>query len=120
MKKQSNIKQSSTEKKQAAAIEKALRSNGYLFPLSEDEIMSLDKIIGSTAIELPESLKDPSFLFSKSKTEAKVIPIVTAECEELYTQAYAARDGQDSISADTSAKMDEDIKNLKAKRKKKK
>ncbi len=70
MKNKSN-KQSDTEKKQAKAIETALRSYGYLFPQSDDEIESLNKIIGSTATELPESLKDSSFLFSKKKTNSE-------------------------------------------------
>jgi hypothetical protein len=106
-----------SEKEQAKAIEKALRSYGYLFPQSEDEIESLDKIIGCTASPLPDSLKDTSFLFNKKqKKDAKIIPLMASEPEEYYHQAYAARDGQDSLSAETQAKMDHDIKKIKEKK----
>ncbi len=118
-KKQSKILE--TEKKQAEAIEKALRSYGYLFPQSDEEIESLDKIIGSTASLLPESLIDTTFLFSKAKKEeAKVISLHVVNSEDYYHQAYAARDGQDSISLETSSKMDEDIKKLKEQKSKNK
>lgn len=119
MKKKSE-KNTKTEKEQVKAIGKALRSYGYLFPQSEDEIESLDKIIGTTASPLPDSLKDTSFLFNKKqKDEAKVIPLLVADPEECYHQAYAARDGQDSITPETESKMDQDIKKLKERLKKK-
>jgi len=52
---------------QDAALLKALRSYGYLFPETEDEVEMFEKLFGHEKIELPESLRDSSFLFREPR-----------------------------------------------------
>jgi len=47
------------------ALLKAMRSYGYLFPQTEDEVELFYKTFGHKEAKLPESLKDASFLFKK-------------------------------------------------------
>ena len=81
-----------TEKHQKASLEKSLRTNGYVFPKTEDEMNLLDKVIGSTDLPLPVSLQDTSFLFKRQKDSssgaAKVIPMFF-ETENILQQLRA-------------------------------
>lgn len=42
---------------------KVLRSVGILFPITEDEVESFERLYGDEPVELPEKLRDPSFLY---------------------------------------------------------
>jgi len=53
-------KQCSQEK---LLLGKLFRSTGLLFPETEDEVLAFEKLYGSEPIELPEKLRNPSFLF---------------------------------------------------------
>ena len=49
------------------AIEEDLRHFGYLLPTTDEELEAFEQIYGTTQVIFPEHLKDPQFLFAKSK-----------------------------------------------------
>lgn len=103
----------SSESDKKRSFEKALRSLGYLFPETEEEIKNLEEIIGSTNIPLPESLKDASFLFAEKK-EANIVPLFTKT--EEYSKLLYAGQKKPNTSFSKSAK---DLKKKSEKNKKK-
>lgn len=52
----------SNEKEQNLNIEKLLRTNGYLFPETVDEVDEYERKFGNTNIILPDDMQTPSFL----------------------------------------------------------
>lgn len=87
---------------------KSLKSYGYLFPTTDDEVDAFEKEHDINSIELPKSLKNPSELLKKGRAttitrkEAQIIDLNTAESMRM-----AARKGED-LPEDIIKKMNKD------------
>lgn len=90
---------------------KSLKSYGYLFPTSDDEVESFEKEVDVNAVELPDNLKDPMEILKKgrinsiSKKEGKTINMEIANKMKM-----AARKGE-GIPKEILDKMKEDREN---------
>ncbi len=80
----SNLNDTQQEK----LIQKTLRTGGFLFPETPEEVVEFEKQFGNTDILLPEELRDPTFLNSKREKIIKKSPIAIKG-----NLAMAARDG---------------------------
>jgi hypothetical protein len=111
--KKSNVAANQSQK-QEAIIQKALKTGGFLFPETVDEVIEFEKSFGNTDVILPEDLQQPLFLevISKKASKAKIIPLHE---EKL---ALAARDGSAQITEEVRKKMETDRKKADAKAKK--
>jgi ubiquinone biosynthesis protein COQ9 len=88
MKKQ--ISPKNQESRKEKIIQHALKTSGFLFPTTINEVENYELTYGSTDIILPEELQEPDFLFNEQ--ERRLI-----NNESLETIAMAARDGIDAI-----------------------
>lgn len=96
-------------------IEKALRTTGFLFPKTIEEIKEYEKIYGTTSVILPPDLETPEFIYSKKKVVAKVIKLHT---EDNF--AMAAREGKTGMPEEIKNKIKADIDSAQKKNKRKK
>ncbi|AYL96535.1 hypothetical protein [Mucilaginibacter celer] len=55
-------KKNPTEKDQSPDLEFLLRTNGYLFPETINEVSEYEKRFGDTDIILPDDMREPTFL----------------------------------------------------------
>lgn len=88
---------------QEKMIEKALRTSGFLFPKTIEEIKEYERIYGTTDVILPPDLQAPTSPTTNSKRESKVINL-----SENF--AMAAREGKNQLSKATEKKIISDIK----------
>lgn len=88
MKEQISPKNQNSEKEEI--IQRALKTGGFLFPTTVNEVESYELTHGSTDIILPEELQEPNFLFT---TNEKTLN----DNESKPTVAMAARDGKNFI-----------------------
>ncbi len=65
--KKSKTKSASKPKKK---IERTLRTGGFLFPETVDEVKEFERIYGATDVILPTELQEPHFLRSQSRRKA--------------------------------------------------
>lgn len=99
---------------QEKMIEKALRTTGFLFPKTVEEIKEYEKIYGTTSVILPPDLETPEFIYNKKKVATKVI--------KLYTEdnfSMAAREGKSGMPEEIKSKIKADIDSAQKKNKKK-
>ena len=96
-----------------AYFENALRSHGYLFPTTDEQMSVFEESIDY--IPLPKELESPDFVFEDKKQTLKkrVIAIDNSEGERNW--ALAAREGKD-IPEDMLAKMKRDKEEAKKKK----
>ncbi len=76
------------EIQQEKLIQKTLRTGGFLFPETPEEVVEFEKQFGNTDVLLPEELREPTFLNSKRNNIVKIKPVVTKG-----NLAMAAREG---------------------------
>lgn len=95
-----------------AYLENALKSYGYLFPTTDEQMSIFEENMGD--IPLPEEFISPDFVFENKKRVFKKKAIVIDNSEGERNWALAARDGKD-ISADMLAKMKKDKEEAKKK-----
>ncbi len=87
---------------------KSLKSYGYLFPTTDEEVEAFENEHDINSIKLPKSLQNPSEILKKgrantiTKKEAQIIDLNTAESMRM-----AARKGED-IPEDVMKKMIKD------------
>ena len=95
-----------------AFLENALKSYGYLFPTTDEQMSIFEKNMED--IPLPEELESPDFVFANNKPvfKRKTIPIDNSEGERNW--ALAAREGKD-ITEDILEKMKKDKEEAKRK-----
>ena len=111
MKKAAN--QNSTETKREKMIEKALRTGGFIFPQTVDEVKEFERLYGTTDVILQPELQNPEFLLSKSvEIGAKIITMHPSE-----NLAMAARMGSSQLPDEIKKQMAEDRKKADVKRK---
>jgi len=77
-----------TDTQKEMLIQHALRTGGFLFPETPEEVIEFEKQFGSTDVVLPEDLRKPTFLDPKISTVIKKKPLTATE-----NLAMAAREG---------------------------
>lgn len=112
--KKPNVAIDQTQVQQERVIKKALRTGGFLFPETVDEVIEYEKSFGDTDVILPGDLQQPLFLETPSKKTSKE-KIVALNEEKL---AMAARVGSAKITDEVRKKMEVDRKKADAKTKK--
>lgn len=98
--------------RQNKMIEKVLKTGGFLFPETVEEVKEFDRIYGSTDVILPFELQEPIFLNSKS-SEGFKSKSVKSRSENF---AMAAREGTLELPKEIQQKIIEYIKKSKPKR----
>lgn len=95
---------------QEAAFHKALKSYGYVFPETEEELQAFENSISKMKFEIPEKLDNPSAFLKKGKIKGvgNFNSFYDEEVEENLAQA--AREGSD-IPNDVWQQMEKDRKN---------
>lgn len=107
----------SKETQQEKMIEKALRTGGFIFPETIDEVKEFERIYGTTDVILPAELQEPNFLYTQARKIGKA-KVATLHPENL---AMAAREGSNhQLPDDIKKRMAEDRKKADLKRKRKK
>ena len=84
-----NFKNNSQKHQQEKIIEKALRTGGFIFPETVDEVKEFERIFGSTDVIIPDELKVPNFLSSASPLNLS--PKISTIKSDNF--AIAAREG---------------------------
>ena len=102
-----------TTEQQDKMIEKALRTSGFLFPKTIDEIKEYEKIYGTTSVILPPDLESPEFIYNKKKIAGKILKLHT---EDNF--AMAAREGKKGMPEEIKNKILSDIDASQKKKKK--
>lgn len=97
-------------------LRKALRTGGFVFPETVDEVNEFERIYGATDVILPAELESANFLISQSPKIRKG-HVVKLHVENL---AMAAREGSTSLPDEIKKMMAEDRKKADAKRKRRK
>lgn len=114
MKKTTSV--NSMQDQQEKMIEKSLRTGGFIFPETVDEVKEFERIFGTTDVILPTELQEPSFLYTQPKKGGKAI-VAKLQPENL---AMVARDGFSQLPDEIKKRMAQDRKNADTKRKRKK
>lgn len=96
--------------KKESELETALKSFGYLFPETDEEIDAFEEMHGNTEVVLPEHLENWNSLKRKNNNKGKVINLNPVEEEQNSVIAYAAREGQNSLPDFIKEKMTSDKK----------
>lgn len=109
-------KTTETQNQQERMIQKALKTGGFLFPETLDEMIEFEKNFGDTDVILPEDLQYPSFLEEPVKKISKT-KTVSLLSENL---AFAAREGSAKITEEVRKRMEADRKEADSKQKKRK
>lgn len=93
-------------------LDNALKSYGYLFPLTDEQMSVFEKNLEE--IPLPEEFESPDFIFEgKARTLTQTIKVIdNSEGERNW--AFAARDGKE-ISEEILIKMKKDKEEAKKK-----
>jgi len=113
MKKRSkdNTKDSTQEK----ILKKALRTGGFLFPETIEEVKEFERLYGTTDVVLPPDLQEPPFLDTRGGNNNRKIKI-SAPASDF---AMAAREASNELPSEIQEKIIADIKSANAKKKKK-
>lgn len=101
MKKKINIQEVDFE----VYLDNALKSHGYLFPETDEQILAFEKNMDQ--IPIPEYLNSPDFVFKSKRRIIKKNSIIFDNSEGEKNWAIAARDGKD-IPSDIIEKMKQD------------
>lgn len=101
MKEKINIQHSDFE----SYLEDALKSNGYLFPETDEQMDVFEKNMGN--IKLPKEFEAPDFVFKEKRRYFMKPERIIDNVEEDKNWAIAARDGKE-IPKDILLKMKND------------
>lgn len=97
-----------------AYLENALKSYGYLFPTTDEQMSIFEENIEGSP--LPKEFESPDFVFENKKQIFKQKLIVIDNSEGERNWALAAREGKD-ISEDILEKMKKDKEEAKKRQK---
>lgn len=101
---------------QELQIQRVLRTGGFLFPETIEEVKEFEKNFGDTDVILPEDLRTPNFLDKKVNDSPKII--VASINHENYS--VAAREGSQDLPESIRLKMEEDRIKIEKKAKRRK
>lgn len=104
----------SDSNQQNKMIENALKTGGFLFPETVEEVKEFERIYGSTDVILPAELQEPTFISSKLD-KGNSLKVVKFPSENF---AMAAREGKSDLPKEIQQKIIKDIKNVEKKVKK--
>lgn len=93
-------------------LNNALKSHGYLFPETDEQISIFEENMDQ--VPIPEDLNSPDFVFKSKRRIIKKNPVVFDNSEGEKNWAIAARDGKD-IPSDILEKMKKDKEEAKKK-----
>lgn len=113
MKKIIRNNQKSNQNQQEKMIDYALKTGGFLFPQTVEEVEEFERIYGNTDVILPIELNDLTFYKESEKSEN-----VIRMCNDKF--AMAAREGISKLPKEIQQKIIDDIMNSENKGKKKK
>lgn len=93
-------------------LEFLLRTNGFLFPETVNEVTAYERTFGDTDIILPEDLQEPSFLKEAyAKVNAERGNVVRLQADNC---SMAARDEKgNELPEHIKKKMEEDLAKIK-------
>jgi hypothetical protein len=91
------------------AFDKAMRTFGYLFPETEDELESLKAKIANNNIELPKELDNPYDILKRGKITTISAFNISDDSTIEENMAMAAREGK-ILSEDIINRMNQDRK----------
>ncbi len=95
-----------------AYLENALKSYGYLFPTTDEQMSIFEENVED--VPLPKEFESPDFVFENKKRVFKKTAIVIDNSEGERNWALAAREGKD-IPEDVLEKMKKDKEEAKKK-----
>lgn len=95
-------------------IEETLKTGGFLFPETVEEVKEFERIFGTTDLFIPSELAELTFLFKNSKADCKIQTVIPP-AENI---AMAAREGSNVLPDQIKQRIIEDIINDENKRKK--
>ncbi|MDB5142513.1 MAG: hypothetical protein JWQ66_1226 [Mucilaginibacter sp.] len=95
-----------TEKNENLNIEYILRTNGYLFPETINEVIEYEKKFGDTDITLPDDMKIPDFL-NKPLSLKSEKPVKEKTIQENFVLA-ARMENCSSLPDHIKKRMEED------------
>lgn len=107
-------RQATKDLTQEEVIEKVLKSNKKLFPETIQEVMEYEAKYGSTDITLPESLQNPTFIYTMPQLDS-----VSFQTDAIIS-AVAARNEGIELTPEIKKRMGIDRKNARASMKKSK
>lgn len=91
-------------------LDNALKSYGYLFPETDEQMSKYEEDIDQ--ISLPDDLNSPDLIFKSKRRTIKKKTMVYSNSESEKNWAIAARDGKE-IPSDILEKMKNDKKEAK-------
>jgi len=105
----------SKNNQQNKLIETTLKTSGFLFPKTVEEVKEYERVYGTTDVILPLELQEPTFLYTKSENAQNL----NLEVLPSDNFAMAARNGLSNKLPDKiQQKIIEDIKKAEQKRSK--
>jgi hypothetical protein len=87
-----------------------LKSNGYLFPSTDEEIIAFEKDNNSAA-ERPSDWNEPSVIIKRGLLKIEKLTVSEFEQSEIMELKMAARKGEQSIPKEILDKMKSKHKN---------
>lgn len=97
----------SKDNQQNKLIETTLKTSGFLFPKTVEEVKEYERVYGTTDVILPLELEEPTFLYTKSE-EAQNLNLEILPSDNF---AMAAREGlSNNLPDEIQQKIIEDIK----------
>ncbi len=110
MKKRAN--NNSENYQQNRMIERSLKTGGFLFPETFEDVREFERIFGATDVILPAELQEPTFIYPNEKVEFNSVE------PENDNFAMAAREGTSELPKEIQQKIINDIKSAEKKIKK--
>jgi len=103
------------DSQQIKMIEKALKTGGFIFPDTVEQVLEFERLYGTTDIILPYELQEPSFLYSETKINHGSKNVST----HAENFAMAARSGSKEMPKEIQQQIIADIKKVESRRKRK-
>lgn len=76
----------SKSNQQEKMIEQALKTSGFLFPETVEEVKEFERIYGTTDVILPVELKEPTFIYPFKRKQHKKTKTWKSKTKERRTK----------------------------------
>lgn len=96
----------SNDIQQNKLIEDALKTSGFLFPETVEEVEEFERIYGQTEVILPRELQEPTFLYFETEN-GHFIKTISLTLDNF---AMVAREGLSKLPIDIQQRIIDDIK----------
>ncbi len=95
-------------------VQHALKSFGFLFPSTEEDVIEFEKRCGNTEVILPEQLREPDFLYTGTNPQdsLKVLNIYESHAHAARNSngSYIPDEVRERMKKDRVAKRNDKIK----------